>query len=170
MDVHKKSWSVSILTDTFEHKTFTQPPEVGTLVNYLNRNFPGASYKSVYCGFWIHDRLQEHGVQCLVVNPADVPTKDKERTKKTDRVDCRKLARSLRSRELQGIYVPCRPKVEDRSLIRTRYSMVKKRFLAQRPAVKQYYSFAYGSAIKILISAVGIMFQELSDSEAPGKG
>jgi transposase len=103
---------------------------VGMWVNYLKRNFPGASYKSVYeagyCGFWIHDLLQEHGVQCLVVNPADVPTKDKERTKKTDRVDCRKLARSLRSGEIEGIYVPSRPKVEDRSLIRTRQSMVKK--------------------------------------------
>ncbi len=41
MDVHEKSWSVSIFTDTFEHKTFTQPPEVGTLVNYLKRNFRG---------------------------------------------------------------------------------------------------------------------------------
>ena len=130
MDVHKKSWSISIFTDKFEHKTFTQPPEVGTLVNYLERNFPAASYKAVYevgyCGSWIDDLLQEHGVQCLVVNPVDVPTKDEERTKKTYRVDCRKLARSLRSIELEGIYVPSRLKVEDRSLIRTRYSMVRK--------------------------------------------
>ena len=130
MDVHKKSWSISIYNDQFEHKTFSQPPEVGVLVNYLKRNFPGAAYKSVYeagfSGFWIHDRLQEQGVQCLVVNPADVPTKDKERAGKTDRVDCRKLARSLRSGEIEGIYVPSRPKAEDRSLIRTRHSMVKK--------------------------------------------
>jgi transposase len=130
MDVHKKSWSISIFTDQFEHKTFSQPPEVGVLVNYLKRNFPGAAYKSVYeagySGFWIHDRLQEQGVQCLVVNPADVPTKDKERTGKTDRVDCRKLARSLRNGEIEGIYVPSRPKAEDRSLLRTRNSMVKK--------------------------------------------
>jgi len=130
MDVHKKSWSISIYTEQFEHKTFSQPPEVGVLVNYLKRNFPGAAYKSVYeagfSGFWIHDRLQEQGVQCLVVNPADVPTKDKERTGKTDRVDCRKLARSLRSGDIEGIYVPSRPKAEDRSLIRTRHSMVKK--------------------------------------------
>jgi len=28
MDIHKKSWSVSIYTEHFEHKTFTQPPEV----------------------------------------------------------------------------------------------------------------------------------------------
>jgi transposase len=130
MDVHKKSWSISIFTDQFEHKTFSQPPEVGMLVNYLKRNFPGAAYKSVYeagySGFWIHDRLQEQGVQCLVVNPADVPTKDKERANKTDRVDCRKLARSLRNGEIEGIYVPSRPKVEDRSLLRTRNAMVKK--------------------------------------------
>jgi len=145
MDVHKKSWSISILTDKFEHKTFTQPPEVGTLVNYLKRNFPGGSYKSVYeagyCGFWIHDRLQEHGVQCLVVNPADVPTKDKERRSKTDRVDCRKLARSLRSGEIEGIYVPSRPKVEDRSLIRTRQGMVKKqtRCKNQIKSILQFY-------------------------------
>ncbi len=130
MDVHKKSWSISIYTDQFEHKTFSQPPEVGVLVNYLKRNFPGAAYKSVYeagfSGFWIHDRLQKQGVQCVVVNPADVPTKDKERAGKTDRVDCRKLARSLRNGELEGIYVPTRPRTEDRGLLRTRHSMVKK--------------------------------------------
>jgi transposase len=130
MDVHKKSWSISIYTDQFEHKTFSQPPEVGVLVNYLKRNFPGAAYKTVYeagfSGFWIHDRLREQGVQCLVVNPADVPTKDKERAGKTDRVDCRKLARSLRNGEIDGIYVPSRPRAEDRSLLRTRYSMVRK--------------------------------------------
>lgn len=130
MDVHRKNWSISIYTDQFEHKTFSQPPEVGVLVNYLKRNFPGAAYKTVYeagfSGFWIHDRLQEHGVQCLVVNPADVPTKDKERAGKTDRVDCRKLARSLRNGEIEGIYVPARFKVEDRNLLRTRHSMVRK--------------------------------------------
>ncbi len=32
IDVHKKSWSICILTDHFEHKTFSQPPDVGVLV------------------------------------------------------------------------------------------------------------------------------------------
>jgi transposase len=108
MDVHKKSWSISIFTDQFEHKTFSQPPEVGVLVNQLKRNFPGAAYKSVYeagfSDFRINDRLQEQGIQCLVVNPADVPTMDKERATKTDRVDCHKLARSLRNGEIDGIF------------------------------------------------------------------
>ncbi len=130
LDVHKKSWSVSILTRQFEHKTFTQPPDPAVLANYLNRNFPGATYHAVYeagyCGFWIHDRLREKGIDCIVVNPADVPTKDKERAGKTNKVDCRKLARSLRNGELEGIYVPTRPNIEDRSLLRTRRNMVKK--------------------------------------------
>lgn len=130
LDVHKKSWSVSIHSERCEHKTFTQPPKVDKLVKYLQVHFPGASYHSVYeagySGFWIHDLLREQGIQCIVVNPADVPTKNKERTTKRDPIDCRKLARSLRSGELTGIYVPCRSKLEDRSLVRTRQSMVRK--------------------------------------------
>ena len=130
MDVHKRNWSISIHTEHVEHKTFSQPPEVEKLVNYLHRNFPGATYHSVYeagfSGFWIHDRLRAEGIQCMVVNPADVPTKDKERAGKTDPVDCRKLARSLRNGDIKGIYVPSRVKVEDRNLVRTRQSMVRK--------------------------------------------
>jgi len=130
LDVHKKSWSVSIFSEHCEHKKFTQPPEVDKLVHYLKHNFPGADYHSVYeagfSGFWAHDQLRERGVNCMVVNPADVPTTNKERTSKRDRTDCRKLARSLRSGDLEGIYVPARPKLEDRSLVRTRQSMMKK--------------------------------------------
>ena len=130
LDVHKKSWSVSIFSEQCEHKTFTQPPEADKLVHYLKRNFPGAAYHAVYeagfSGFWTHDQLREQGVNCIVANPADVPTTNKERTRKRDPIDCRKLARSLRSGELKGIYVPTRPKLEDRSLVRTRQSMVRK--------------------------------------------
>jgi transposase len=130
IDVHKKSWSVCILTNQFEHKTFSQPPDSSVLANYLNRNFPGATchavYEAGYSGFWTHDQLREKGIECIVVNPADVPTKDKERASKRDPVDCRKLARSLRNGELVGIYVPSRIKIEDRSLLRTRRNMVKK--------------------------------------------
>lgn len=130
LDVHRKSWSVSIYLEHFEHKTFTQPPKVEVLVSYLKRHFPGAAYKAVYeagyCGFWIHDNLRQKGVDCIVVNPADIPTTDKERTRKSDQIDCRKLARALRAGQIQGIWVPPRAKAEDRSLVRTRQAMVKK--------------------------------------------
>jgi len=118
------------LTQQFEHKTFSQPPDPSVLTNYLERNFPGATYHAVYeagySGFWIHDQLRGKGIDCIVVNPADIPTTDKERSGKNDKVDCRKLARCLRNGELKGIYVPTRIKIEDRSLLRTRRNMVKK--------------------------------------------
>ena len=130
LDIGKKSWKVSIFTEVLEHKVFTQPPSVVVLVNYLQRNFPGARYECVYeagyCGFWIHDELEQRGINCIVVNPADVPTTHKETTYKTDRVDARKLARSLRNRELHSIYVPLRPSLEDRTLVRLRERTVSK--------------------------------------------
>ncbi len=145
VDVHKKSWSVSIFSEQCEHTKFSQPPETDKLVHYLKRNFPGASYHSAYeagfSGFWAHDQLREQGVNCLVVHPADVPTTDKERTTKRDRVDCRKLARHLRNGDLRGIYVPSRPQLEDRSLVRTRQSLIKKqtRCKNQIKALLYYY-------------------------------
>lgn len=110
LDIARKSWKTCILTRNLEHKTFTQPPSPEVLVRYLNRNFPGGEYFSVYeagfSGFWIHDRLRKLGVHCLVVNPADVPSKQKEKVHKTDRIDARKLAQNLRNGQLEPIYVP----------------------------------------------------------------
>ena len=130
LDVHKKSWSVSISTKHGQYKSFSQPPETDKLVHYLKHHFPGASYYSTYeagfCGFWIHEQLKKGGIDCLVVNPADVPTKNKERKRRRDQIDCRKLSRSLRNGDLEGIYVPPRGKLEDRSLIRARLSMTRK--------------------------------------------
>jgi len=130
LDVHKKSWKVSIYTRHGEYKSFSQPPQTAVLVHYLRHHFPGALYYAVYeagyCGFWIHDELVQEKVHCIVVNPADVPTKNKERRRKRDRVDCHKLAQGLCHQELEPIYVAPRAKLEDRSLIRTRLSMGRK--------------------------------------------
>lgn len=148
LDIHKKNWTVSIFTENFEHKTFSQNPDPTVLVNYLKRNFPGASYHSVYeagyCGFWIHEALIEAGIHNIVINPADVPTKDKERRRKNNRVDSRKLARSLRNGDLEAIHVHKRELLEDRFLVRTR-----------RDAAKQ--QTRYKNKIKAALSFFGIL-------------
>ena len=129
IDVHLKSWTVSILTEKLHHKTFSQPPSVEALSGYLQRNFPGGSYHSVYeagfSGFWAHHQLTAHGIENIVVNPADVPTSQKEAMNKTDKVDSRKLARSLRGGELTGIHIPCVETLDARALLRSRESIVK---------------------------------------------
>jgi transposase len=129
IDTHKKNWRVSIYSDELHHKTFHQPPRPETLYNYLAKHFPNGTYYSVYeagySGFWIHEQLQSHGINSIVVNPADVPTTDKEKKQKTDSVDSNKLARHLRNGDLDAIYIHSRDILEDRSLIRMRGTLVK---------------------------------------------
>jgi transposase len=129
IDVHLKSWTVTILSEKLSHKTFTQPPSAETLHNYLVRNFPGGTYHSVYeagfSGFWTHYKLKEMGINNIVINAADVPTSQKEHLLKDDPTDSRKLARSLRSGDLKAIYIPNLSTMEDRSLVRLRSSLVK---------------------------------------------
>ena len=58
IDLHLKSWTVTILTEKLSHKTFTQPASAEVLDNYLKCNFPGGIYHSVYeagfSGLWAH--------------------------------------------------------------------------------------------------------------------
>ncbi len=110
IDVHKESWAVNLRHCHRELDKFSMNPSPETLAKHLRKNYPGAEYRSVYeagfCGFWAHRRLCELGIQNIVINPADVPTSGKERDRKNDTVDSRKLARELENRTLEGIYVP----------------------------------------------------------------
>jgi len=127
MDVHKKSWSVTILTDEIEHKTFTHPPSADKLHAYLQKHFPGAAYHSAYesgfSGYGHHRRLIELGVNNIVINPADVPTTGKEKAGKTDKVDSRKIAKGLRSGSLDAIHIFSEADQDLRSFARMRHIM-----------------------------------------------
>lgn len=129
IDKHKKSWHVCIRDDSFELRAFSQPPNPVILSEFLHRTYPGANFTAVYeagfSGFWAQRALESLGISCLVVNPADVPTSDKDRQHKTDQVDCRKLAKALCDNSIQGIFIPEENQVEDRDILRTRKQIVK---------------------------------------------
>lgn len=122
IDIHKKSWGVAIYHKDTALRTFSQKPEPELLVNYLKRNYPGAefhcAYEAGFCGFWIQKYLTKAGLNCIVVNPADIPTTHKEKEFKTDPRDCRKIAKSLRSNLLEPIYIPSDHGLEYRKLVR----------------------------------------------------
>lgn len=146
LDVAKLSWKVSIIVGPDQtHKTFTQPAQPEILAHYLKRNFPGATYHCVYeagfSGFWTHEALGAFGIDCMVVNPADVATTNKERLCKTDRIDAQKLARELSNGTLRAIFVPSRDAQEDRSVVRLRAGFVRKqtRTKNQIRALLEYY-------------------------------
>jgi transposase len=129
IDSHLKSWKVTVIVEKREFKTYTQPPEPVVLVDYLKRNFPGGNYLSAYeasfSGFWSHYELNKLGVKNIVVNPADIPTTDKEKKQKEDKRDSRKIARALMNNELEPIYVMGQLALEDRKFIRMRYTLSK---------------------------------------------
>lgn len=128
-DVHLKSWKITIMSDLVTHKTFSQDPKPALLMNYLKKNFPGATYHSAYeagfCGYWIHNELISQGVKSIVVNPADIPTTHKEKVQKEDKRDSRKIAQALRGGNLKAIHVPSQKTIEDRCLMRTRQALVQ---------------------------------------------
>lgn len=130
IDVHKKKWNVTILTQEIEHRRFTMPPDAHVLGQYLRRYFPGASYHSVYeagfCGFSVHRALCNEGIDSMVVNAADVPTTDKQKRRKSDPVDSRKLATERRKGSLTPLYVPPLDAQQDRTLVRLRHGIVTK--------------------------------------------
>jgi transposase len=149
IDVHKKDWKVSIRSAEVTFATFTQPPTAARLASYLEKNFPCANYYSAYesgfSGFWAHRDLLSQGVNNIVVHAADVPTTQKERAFKNDKRDCRKIAGSLCSKELEAIHIPSIKTQEDRSLVRLRLTF-RKDLNREKNRIKSLMNF-YGKAI-----------------------
>ena len=129
LDVHKKSWAVTIRSLGIQVGHFTQPPGADTLLKYLQRNFPGGQYHSAYeagfCGTGIHEQLCELGIKNIVVHAADIPATDKQKKNKTDLHDSRSIADYLEKGNLKGIHVFTRDQQELRSLFRLREAKVK---------------------------------------------
>ncbi len=129
IDTHLKNWTVTIFIDGSIFKTFSMDPSAEILNNYLQNNFPNGNYFSVYeagfCGYSVHRELVKLGIQNIIVNPADIPTTNKETVQKEDARDSRKLARSLSNGELEPIYIPERSTEELRSFVRHRKTIVK---------------------------------------------
>ncbi|MEJ2005331.1 MAG: IS110 family transposase [Cyclobacteriaceae bacterium] len=132
IDVHKKQYQVQILGEDHNRGPgFSQEASPERLVNYLTTHYPEASvhcvYEAGFCGFTLYRTLKQAGFDCIVVHAADVPSTDKEKRSKSDKIDARKLAMQLRSNVLTGIYVPAENILSLRNLIRVRKRLIKKR-------------------------------------------
>src|SRR5574338_610179 len=144
IDVHKNSWFVTIRINGYKVESYSSDPSASQLSRHVQSRYSGANYYCVYeagfSGFWIQRELERLGIKTIIVNPADVPTKDKEKKQKTDRVDSQKLARELEMGNLEGIYVPEVQIEQIRSLIRLRYQLVTDRSRVKN-RIKSYLAF-----------------------------
>ena len=84
IDVHLRTWSVTVLTPSGFMRTHSQKASAKELFEHLNKHYPNGSYHAAYetgfSGFSTYYSLTELGIECTVVHAADVPTTQKEKS------------------------------------------------------------------------------------------
>lgn len=129
IDVHKKSWTVTVRTLDIEVAHFTTTPDVRNLARFLYKRYPGGNFFSAYeagfCGTSPHVALCKAGIENIIIHPADLPQTDKHKKNKTDLHDSRTIARYLEAGVLSGIHIMPVDQQERRALYRCREAKVK---------------------------------------------
>jgi len=114
--------------DYFFRRTYVrsihQPPSAHALEHFLKTQFPSAVYRCTYesgkFGYWIYRALSDKGIECLGINPADIPSAPKDEVYKNDCRDARGIGQALAAGQPKGIYVPSLEQEADRNLLRHR--------------------------------------------------
>src|SRR5436190_7589960 len=109
LDVDKKSMSVVFADHQGAMRALRMAYHAEPLLNYVRKHYAGQrvafAYEAGPTGFGLHDELVRQAYTCVVAAPSKVPRAPGERVK-TNRLDSRKLAESLRGGQLHGIHVP----------------------------------------------------------------
>jgi len=159
IDVHKKSWAVTVRSLNFVVAHFTQPPSTKALLSHLQGKFPGgefyAAYEAGFSGTSVHEELCKLGIKNIVVHPGDIPRTDKEQKNKTDIHDSRSIAFNLEKGNLHSIYVMPRQQQEFRALFRLRESKARDvaRAINRLKSCLLYFGIDYSSIFEGYISA-----------------
>lgn len=144
IDVHQKDWQIAIRCGEVTLANFRMLAGAQCLIDHLQSRYQGAIIKCVYesCawGFELQRRLTKAGIDCIVVHAADIGSTDKEKKRKTDKVDALKLANNLGSGNLKGIHVPDEGLQKQRSLIRLRHSL-KRDLTRSKNRLKSLFKF-----------------------------
>src|SRR5262245_9876254 len=130
IDVHKKSYSVTAVCDKQIIKKDRLVADPRSLVEYCKSKFKGAeistAYEAGFCGFSLHRRLADSGIDSKIVHPAGIEVAVRERVK-DDRRDSEKIATQLAEGRLMGIHIPTVEREGFREISRLREDFVCKR-------------------------------------------
>jgi transposase len=133
VDLHKERWHVTIRSTDVELWSGSIPgrwESFQLLLHRYRRCTIQVVYEAGCFGFWLHDRLIEHGVECLVTPSSLVPLESGNRVK-TDRKDSRKLAHLLAKGLLKRIFVPGKKECYHRQVVRRRRQLIGDRTRVQ---------------------------------------
>lgn len=140
LDVHKDSISAGVLNPGCEapdvEKVFNDEESIRRLIGrFVDPTLVWACYEAGPTGYDLHRLLVSLGVHCAVVAPSMIPKAPGDKVK-TDRRDCRRLARLYRAGELVAIRVPSPLEEAVRDLCRTRGDMVEDQTRARNRLTK----------------------------------
>jgi transposase len=129
IDVSRSKWVYCLRWGGQEQRQVSTPGELRHL-QALVRKYASSQLHVVYeaCGFGFEIAwwLQEQQIDVMVIAPSKVERAPGRRVK-TDRIDAAKMALKREQGQLKGIYVPSRPRHEDRQLGRTYVQTIKDR-------------------------------------------
>lgn len=125
LDVHKDRISVTVIDGISKpRRCHVNAQEILRYFTGQQREHAGCKLQVVYeagfSGFSLQRKLTAMGVYTIVVNPADVPLTDKQRTQKNDRADSQRLASALHMGLLRAIWIPDEQTEGDRQFVRHR--------------------------------------------------
>lgn len=129
IDVHAKSYAVSVITSEGILKKWRMPSDGTALIQKLRDDFRGeihSAYEAGFSGFGLHRALVEGGIKNIVVHAGGVAVTSRDRVK-TDRRDSEKLALLLSKGMLKGIRVPSLEEELKRQPHRLRQQLMKER-------------------------------------------
>lgn len=128
MDVHKSSITIGTLRPGQDAPDVERIGHDEVLIRRFVARFPQPDrlrvcYEAGPTGYELARLLASMGVSCQVIAPSLIPTAPGDRVK-TDRRDCRRLARLYRAGELTAIRIPTAQEEGVRDLCRARADMV----------------------------------------------
>lgn len=125
VDVHKKSYSVTILDENGQEKTFSMnanPDELVKKLTLIGCPIKNVVYEAGPCGFALYRVLTECGIKAAVAAPTRMP-RPITRSGKTDRLDSLKLAEYAARNMLAPVRVPTKAQEGIRRLYRRRHKL-----------------------------------------------
>ncbi len=109
-----------------------------------------------FAGFWLHDRFEEDGIECIVTSPNKVPEKSDD--VKTDRLDAGRLANNLEDEAYRRCHMPDKEVRENRQVSGT---LAQKEIVRGKDRIGVFLIFM-GSAIWRGVTPGGIRSQTAS--------
>ena len=139
----KRNWKLCVRCDGMIVDELSMPTDYSNLRNYLTRGYPGCEigliYEAGFQGFWLHDLLVGDGISCVVTPPNRV-TQEKDNRVKTDKIDARRLAKTLENDDFSSCWVPDRELREDRQLSRT-LTQIQRLVVSTKNRIRKFFDF-----------------------------